>query len=136
MLDDDLAVRADVGLARVDLLLCQSRCGENAGYGKTEVGRRGMSVPPFITRRSTPRSDGLGGRERRRRNTVPGAGALGVPARRLNHDPRASGALAGSLGLARPALIGGMTQERSQRIRACLIAHATDLFTYFIDGAL
>lgn len=67
---------------------------------------------------------------------MPGAGARRVPARWPNLDARRSGALAGSLGLARPALIGGVTQERSRRSRACLVAHAADVFTYFIDGAL
>lgn len=47
VLDDDLAVRAEVGLARVDLLLCQSRCGENTGYGKKEQAPPGHACQPF-----------------------------------------------------------------------------------------
>ena len=76
----------------------------------------------------------LGGETLMARNVALAAEAVALLSRRLNTEPGAVGAMAGSMGVVR--LPGEATAERSAALRARLLAAGTDAPTHVIDGAL
>lgn len=70
------------------------------------------------------------------RNIALAADAAALLARRLNTEPGASGALAGSMGLVRLPISGAATAQQSQALRARLLAAGTDAPTHVHSGAI
>ena len=78
----------------------------------------------------------LGGEALMARNVALAADATSLLARRLNTEPGATGALAGSMGMVRLPLAGVATAELSQEVRARLLAAGTDAPTHVQAGAI
>jgi isopenicillin-N epimerase len=78
----------------------------------------------------------LGGEALMTRNIALAAEATSLLARRLNTEPGATGALAGSMGVVRLPLTGDATTERSQELRERLLAAGTDAPTHVMAGAI
>jgi isopenicillin-N epimerase len=78
----------------------------------------------------------LGGEALMARNIALAADATSLLARRLNTEPGVTGALAGSMGVVRLPLTGDATAERSQELRARLLAAGTDAPTHVMAGAI
>ena len=78
----------------------------------------------------------LGGEAMMARNIALAAEATSLLARRLNTEPGATGAMAGSMGMVRLPLAGAATAERSTELRARLLAAGTDAPTHVQAGAI
>jgi isopenicillin-N epimerase len=78
----------------------------------------------------------LGGTELMARNIALAADATSLLARRLNTEPGATGALAGSMGVVRLPLTAAATVERSAELRARLLAAGTDAPTHVQAGSI
>ena len=78
----------------------------------------------------------LGGEAMMVRNIALAAEATSLLARRLNTEPGATGAMAGSMGMVRLPLTGAATVERSTELRARLLAAGTDAPTHVQSGAI
>ena len=78
----------------------------------------------------------LGGEALMARNVALAAEATALLARRLNTEPGAAGALAGSMGLVRLPLSGSATTERSAELRARLLEAGTDAPTHLLADAI
>jgi len=78
----------------------------------------------------------LGGAALRSRNVALAAEGTALLARRLNTEQGATGALAGAMGLVRLPLSMPVTTERSEAMRARLLAAGTDAPTHIVDDAL
>jgi isopenicillin-N epimerase len=78
----------------------------------------------------------LGGEALMARNIALAAEATSLLARRLNTEPGATGALAGSMGMVRLPLTGSASPERSADLRARLLAAGTDAPTHVLAGAI
>jgi len=78
----------------------------------------------------------LGGTALMARNVALAAEATALLARRLNTEPGATGALAGSMGVVRLPLSGGATAERSAELRARLLEAGTDAPTHILADAI
>jgi isopenicillin-N epimerase len=78
----------------------------------------------------------LGGEALMARNIALAADATSLLARRLNTEPGAAGALAGSMGMVRLPLTGPATPDRSTDLRARLLAAGTDAPTHVQADAI
>jgi isopenicillin-N epimerase len=78
----------------------------------------------------------LGGEALMARNIALAGEATSLLARRLNTEPGATGALAGSMGMVRLPLSGDATADRSADLRARLLAAGTDAPTHVLAGAI
>ena len=78
----------------------------------------------------------LGGEALMARNITLAAEATALLSRRLNTEPGAIGALAGSMGVVRLPLSGEASPERSAALRASLLAAGTDAPTHVQAGAI
>jgi isopenicillin-N epimerase len=78
----------------------------------------------------------LGGTALMARNIALAANATSLLARRLNTEPGATGALAGSMGVVRLPLTAAATAERSAELRARLLAAGTDAPTHVQAGSI
>ncbi len=78
----------------------------------------------------------LGGEALMARNTALAADATSLLARRLNTEPGATGAMAGSMGVVRLPITGAATPERSAELRARLLAAGTDAPTHVLAGGI
>jgi isopenicillin-N epimerase len=78
----------------------------------------------------------LGGEALMARNIALAGEATSLLARRLNTEPGATGALAGSMGMVRLPLTGPATPDRSADLRARLLAAGTDAPTHVQAGAI
>jgi isopenicillin-N epimerase len=78
----------------------------------------------------------LGGEALMARNIALAAEATSLLARRLNTEPGATGALAGSMGVVRLPLTGNATAERSLALRARLLEAGTDAPTHVMADAI
>ena len=78
----------------------------------------------------------LGGTALMARNIALAADATSLLARRLNTEPGATGALAGSMGVVRLPLTAAATAERSAELRARLLAAGTDAPTHVQAGSI
>jgi isopenicillin-N epimerase len=78
----------------------------------------------------------LGGEALMARNIALAAEATSLLARRLNTEPGATGAMAGSMGMVRLPLSGPASPERSMALRARLLAAGTDAPTHVQAGAI
>ena len=78
----------------------------------------------------------LGGEALMTRNIALAADATAVLARRLNTEPGASGALAGSMGVVRLPIAVAPTAEHSLALRERLLAAGTDAPTHVHGGAI
>jgi isopenicillin-N epimerase len=78
----------------------------------------------------------LGGEPLMARNIALAAEATSLLARRLNTEPGATGAQAGSMGVVRLPLSGDATADRSAALRARLLEAGTDAPTHVLAGAI
>jgi isopenicillin-N epimerase len=78
----------------------------------------------------------LGGDALMARNIALAAEATSLLARRLNTEPGATGAMAGSMGVVRLPLTGAATAEISAELRARLLAARTDAPTHVLAGSV
>jgi isopenicillin-N epimerase len=78
----------------------------------------------------------LGGEALMTRNVALAADATALLTRRLNTEPGAVGAMAGSMGLVRLPIEGDASAERSAAIRASLLEAGTDAPTHVLAGAI
>jgi len=78
----------------------------------------------------------LGGESLMARNIALAAEATSLLARRLNTELGVTGAMAGSMGVVRLPLVGDATAERSQELRARLLAAGTDAPTHVMADAI
>ncbi len=78
----------------------------------------------------------LGGEALMARNIALAAEATSLLARRLNTEPGATGAMAGSMGVVRLPLTGAATAELSTEVRARLLAAGTDAPSHVQSGAV
>jgi isopenicillin-N epimerase len=78
----------------------------------------------------------LGGEALMARNIALAAEATSLLARRLNTEPGATGAMAGSMGMVKLPLSGPASPERSMALRARLLAAGTDAPTHVQAGAI
>lgn len=78
----------------------------------------------------------LGGEQLMARNIALAAEATSFLARRLNTEPGAHGALAGSMGVVRLPMLGDATTGRAMDLRARLLAAGTDAPTHVLAGAI
>jgi isopenicillin-N epimerase len=78
----------------------------------------------------------LGGETLMARNVALAAEATSLLARRLNTEPGAIGAMAGSMGVVRLPLTAAATAEHSAALRASLLAAGTDAPTHVLAGAI
>ncbi len=78
----------------------------------------------------------LGGAALMARNVALAAEATALLARRLNTEPGATGALAGSMGVVRLPLSDSATAERSAELRARLLEAGTDAPTHILADAI
>ncbi len=78
----------------------------------------------------------LGGDALMTRNVALAAEATSLMARRLNTEPGATGAMAGSMGVVRLPLAGPATAEISAELRSRLLAAGTDAPTHVLAGSV